>query len=61
MDREYTIAELAKRFNVSETAIRNWTYKGLKTHSRKIIGKRKFKVVLESDLQEFLKANNIQE
>jgi DNA-binding transcriptional MerR regulator len=61
MDTEYTISELAERFGVSETTIRNWTYDGLKTESRKVIGKRRYKVVMSSELNRFLKEKNIKE
>lgn len=61
MDRENTITQLAKRFGVSETTIRNWTYDGLKTKTKKVIGKRKFKIVMESDLQEYLLKNKIEQ
>jgi transposase len=49
-----TVTEIANIFNVSETAVRLWIKKGLKTETEKVIGIKPRMVIDENDVYKFL-------
>lgn len=54
VDMELSVAEVAKKYGVTTMAVRHWMKKGLPFSTKKIIGRKPFKVIKESDLDSFL-------
>jgi transposase-like protein len=55
MEEFKTVSQVAKDYNVTDMAVRNWIKKGLKFKIEKVIGVKPRKIISTKDVKNFLR------